>query len=76
MEGRSTEVNVLLSRMAKMADHSRENEMVHRIQDNTILYCMLCYAASKSARRLYIKYGSLATKTTNTNGVKKADSTL
>ena len=34
MEGRSANVNVLLPWMAKMADRSREKEMVQRIQDN------------------------------------------
>ena len=34
MEGRSVKVNVLLPRMAKMADRSREKEMAQRIQDN------------------------------------------
>ena len=31
MEGRLTKVNVLLPRVAKMADRSREKEMVHHI---------------------------------------------
>ena len=34
MEGHSAKVNVLLPQMAKMADRSREKEMVQRIQDN------------------------------------------
>ena len=52
MEGRSAKFNVLLPRMAKMADRSREKEMVQRIQDNIWLYWMLCRTASKLARRL------------------------
>ena len=52
MEGRSVKVNVLLPRMAKMADRSREKEMAQRIQDNIWLYWMLRRTASKLARRL------------------------
>ena len=32
-------VNVLLPQMAKVADQSREKEMVQRIQDNIWVYC-------------------------------------
>ena len=44
MEGHSKVVNVLLPRMARMADRSRENKMVHCIHDSIWLYWMLCYA--------------------------------
>ena len=65
MEGRSTEVNVLLPRMAKMADHNRENEIVdgtpHPGQNLTLL-CVVLY--SKQVSKVTIEYAGIPTKTT------------
>ena len=66
MERYSAKVNVLLPRMAKMADRSRENEMVQHIQDNIWLY-------SKQVGKVTIETVDFLTKTTK---VKEADSTL
>ena len=65
MEGRSVKVNVLLPRMAKMADWSREKEMVQRIQDKIWLYWMLWDTASKLARRLLKIVAFLPSRTTD-----------
>ena len=63
MEGRLAKVNVLLPRIAKIADRSREKEMAQRIQDN-IFDCTECYVVQQvSWQGDYIENGGLPTKT-------------